>query len=191
MRFTMILAALMAVGGGAPALANKSAEAEAAFAANRDQDAIRLFGEAIAESAGDPHAQALAYFGRGEVLAMNRLSEQAIADFTAALALDQDPASRANVHFSRAEAYGRRQMFTEAVADYSESLKLTPGMIGVHHARGLLLNRMGRKDEALADFDAELKINPTSYRTLSARAEMLGLPPPPYSRDGDEFRNAR
>ena len=178
MRPVPVLAALLVLAAAAPAWANKSAEAEAAFAANRDQEAVTLFTEAIAESAGDPEAQALAYFGRGEVHAMTRSTDKAIEDFTAALALKQDNATRANAHYSRAEAYGRKQMWPEALADYTESIRLAPGLIGVHYARGAVLRRLERKDEALVDFDAELKINPTSFRTLSAKAEMLGLPLP-------------
>jgi tetratricopeptide (TPR) repeat protein len=193
MRPALILAAMvatgtLAAGAAGPAWANKSAEAEAAFAAGRDEEAIRLFGEAIAESAADPGAQALAYFGRGEVQALNRRTEAAIADFTAALGLDQDDASRAATLYSRAEVYGRAQRNAEALADYTESLKRAPGLVGVHYARGSIYRRMDMKAEALADFDAELKINPTSYRALSARADLLGLPPPKTGARGFEDR---
>jgi tetratricopeptide (TPR) repeat protein len=163
---------------GTRAWASKASDAEAAFAANQDDDAVRLFSEAIAESANDPSAQAVAYFGRGEVQAINRRYDLAVADFTAALALHADDASRANTLVSRAEVYGRQRKYDEALADYAESLRLAPGAIGVHYARGALLRRLNRIPEAVSDFDAELKINPTSYRTTSARAEALGLPIP-------------
>ncbi|HTI66886.1 MAG TPA: hypothetical protein VL460_04985 [Caulobacteraceae bacterium] len=190
MRAVPILAAMIVLAAAAPAWANKSAEAEAAFADNRDDEAIVLFGQAIQESAGDASAQALAYFGRGEVQAMNRRTDLAIEDFTAALALKQDDASRANTYYSRGEAYGRKQMIAEAVADYSESIRLAPGLVGVHYARGALLRRLKRNDEALVDFEAELKINPTSYRTLTAKADMLGLPMPPDPRPSYEADHA-
>jgi tetratricopeptide (TPR) repeat protein len=178
--------AALALSCATPALANKSADAQAAFAIGRDNEAINLYGEAIADSNGDPSAQAIAFFGRGEVLAMNRRTDEAIADFTSALALPQDDASRATTLFSRAEAYSRRQMNDLAIADYSESLRLAPGVVGVHYARGTLYRRMDRKAEALADFDAELKINPTSYRALTTRADMLGLPMPKTGARGFE-----
>jgi tetratricopeptide (TPR) repeat protein len=172
------LAGVLAVGAAGPALAGKVADAEAAFAANRDDEAMRLYGEAITESAGDPETQAGAYFGRGEVHALNARQEEAIADFTAALALQKDDASRANTLFSRAEAYNRRRQYERALVDYTETLKLGPGMVGVYFARSRVYRALDRRDEALADLEAELKINPTSYRALSTRAEMLGLPQP-------------
>jgi tetratricopeptide (TPR) repeat protein len=186
MRPLTLMAALTALACASPALANTRAAAEAAFAANRDADAIRLYGEAIAESAGDPSAQAVAHFGRGEVYVLNRRGDEAIADFTAAATLTNDDASRANALFSRAEAYGRKQSYDQALADYSESLKLAPGVVGVHYARGVIYRRLERKDEALADFDAELKINPGSARASTARALLLGLPPPKTTARGVE-----
>lgn len=183
---TLIALAGATLFGAGPALANKSAEAQAAFAVGRDNDAIRLYGEAVAESASDPSAQAVAYFGRGEVQSINRRYDAAIADFSAALALPQDDASKATTYFSRAEAYSRKQMNDQAIADYGESLRLAPGVVGVHFARGTLYRRLDRKTEALADFDAELKINPTSYRALTTRADMLGLPMPKTGARGFE-----
>lgn len=162
----------------APAWAGKTGDAEAAFANGHDEEAARLFTEAIAESASDPGAQAVAYFGRGEVNVRLRKPDQALADFTAALALPQDTESRANTLWSRAEAYGRRRMNDEALADYAESIKLQPDAIGVYLSRAGLLSRLKRKDEALADYDKALKINPKSARALVDRAVLLDLPIP-------------
>lgn len=179
MRFVLALAAGLLLAGAQAAQANKAAEAEKAFAADHDEEALRLYGEAIAESAGDPAALAAAYFGRGEIYVLDGKAELAIADFTAALGLPQDPPSRANTYFSRAEAKSRRRLWEPALADYAEALKLAPTMSGAHFARARALRALGRKDEALAEIDAELKIDPTSYRALSIRADLLGLPPPP------------
>ena len=54
------LAALAALALASPALANKSAEAQAAFAVGRDADALRLYEAAIAEAGSDPTALAIA-----------------------------------------------------------------------------------------------------------------------------------
>jgi tetratricopeptide (TPR) repeat protein len=164
--------------GAAPAWAGKTGDAEAAFANGRDEEAQRLFTEAIAETASDPSAQAVAYFGRGEVNVRLRRQDQALADFTAALALPQDPESRANTLWSRAEVYSRRRMNDEALADYGESIRLQPNAIGVYLSRAGLLSRLKRKDEALADYDQALKINPKSARALVDRAVLLDLPIP-------------
>jgi tetratricopeptide (TPR) repeat protein len=181
------LAALAALALASPALANKSAEAQAAFAVGRDADALRLYEEAIAEAGGDPTALAIAYSGRGEVQALNRRYDDAIADFSTALALPLDEATRASTLIARADAYARKRMVEEALADYGESLKLVPGAPGVHVARANLYRRQDKKAEALAEYEAELKINPKSFRALSGRADLLGLPQPESHDRGGGF----
>ena len=171
-------AVLISLAAAPQAFANKIADAEAAFADNRDTEAVDLYAQAIAETAADPAAQADAYFGRGEVHAAHGRSDLAIADFTAALALKQDTASRANCLFSRAESETRKRAFQAAVDDYGEALKLEPAMLGAHFGRGRALRAINRNDEAAKEYDAELKLNPDSYRTQSARADLLGLPQP-------------
>jgi tetratricopeptide (TPR) repeat protein len=179
MRLALALAAALTLTAADQALAGKISDAEAAFAENRDAQAIVLYDQAIAESANDPVALAGAYFGRGEVDAASGRTDAALVDFTAALALKQDPISRANTLFSRAEAYNRKRNYQAAVDDYGEAIKLQPGMVGAHFSRGRALRQLKRDEEAVAEFDAELKISPNSYRTLSARADALGLPQPP------------
>ena len=173
-----IFAAVAAMAVAAPAFASKIADAEAAFAEDRDAQAIDLYGQVIAESANDPALLADAYFGRGEVYAATGHADMAIPDFTAALALKQDAPSRANTLFSRAEAEIRRRQYQAAVDDYGEAATLEPAMVGVHFGRGRALRALGKTDEAVKEYDAELKLNPKSFRAQSARAELLGLPQP-------------
>lgn len=178
----LAVAALLGWAAAGPASASKITDAEAAFAAGRDDEAMALFQQALSDPGLDAAGRAAAHFGRGEVHSLSGRYEEAIADFTAALAAETDPKVRAAAHFSRAEALARRRQEDAAIADYTESLKLEPDALGVHYARGSLYRRLGRKDEALADFDAELKKNPTSYRANTARAELLGLPLPKNNR---------
>jgi tetratricopeptide (TPR) repeat protein len=188
----LVLAVLAGLACASPAWADKTAEAEAAMAAGRDEDAVRLFGEVIAETAGDPDAQAVAYFGRGEAHAAFGHAPEAVADYTAALALPQDRLSRANTLLSRAEAYVDRRMNAEALADFAESQALSPDVIALYLARARLYTRLQRKDAALADYEAALRINPASHRALVGRAQILGLPAPETgARDEMAARTAR
>ena len=173
MRLAPHLAVVLAAAGlavASPALANKIADAETAFAENHDAQAVDLYAQAIAESASDPATQAEAYFGRGEVHAALGRTDMAIADFTSALSLKQDEAGRANTLFSRAESETRKRQYQAAADDYGEALKLEPAMLGAHFGRGRALRALNRNDEAAKEYDA--------YRTLSARADLLGLPQP-------------
>jgi len=181
----LLLLTVLALGLAGPALAGKLADAEAAFAAGRDAQAMQLYTDAIAEAGDDASAKATAYFGRGEVHAINRRTDEAVADFSAVVALPVDAETRANAYFSRAEALSRRRRWEPALADYAEALKLQPMLIGAHYARGRALRALDRPQEAVAEFDAELKINPDSFRAQSQRADLLGLPQPRnHARDG-------
>ena len=164
---------------GPPALADKIDDAQAAFAEYDDATALKLLGEAAAEYAGDPRKLALVHFNRGEVYASKGSYDEALTDFTSALALPQDDSERALTLISRAEAYNRRNRSAEALKDYDASLILAPDQLGVRTARGQLRDRMGDKQAALADFEAELKLHPTYYRALVGRAQILNLPLPP------------
>ncbi len=185
MRAITALCAAVAVSlTAAPAFANKLNDAQTAFADLRDDEALTLFAEAMAEPGASPETKAAAHFGRGEVLALNNKHDDAIADFTAALALPQDDGDRAITYYSRAESLIRRNRLDEAIQDYSQSYALSPDQVGVLTARGTAYNRQGKTTEALADFDAELKRRPTYYRALSSRAALLNLPPPPNPETG-------
>lgn len=169
---------------GPPALADKIDDAQAAFADFDDQKALKLLGEALTESQGDPRRLALAYFNRGEVYSSRGDYDLALTDFTAALALPQDDGERALTLISRAETYNRRNRNDEALKDYDASLLLAPDQLGARTARGQLQQKIGNKDAALADFDAELKRHPTYYRALVGRAVLLDLPLPPDPTKG-------
>jgi tetratricopeptide (TPR) repeat protein len=178
MRLVLLCAAVLSLAAAGQAMASKIADAETAFAEEREADAVKLYGEAIVETAADPALQASAYFGRGEIYATSGRGDLAIADFTAALALKQDDAARANTLFSRAEAENRRRTYQAAIDDYGEALKLAPKMVGAHFGRGRAYRALNMPEAAVKEYDAELKISPGSFRTLSARADILGLPQP-------------
>lgn len=169
---------------GPPAFADKIDDAQAAFADFDDATALKLLDQVIGEGAAEPHRLALAYFNRGEVYAAKGATDQALSDFTSALALPQDDGERALTLISRAEAYNRKNLSDQALQDYSASLALAPDQLGVRTARGQLQQKVGNKDAALADFEAELKLHPTYYRALVGRALILDLPLPPDPTKG-------
>lgn len=179
--FALVLGLGFAAGA---ARADKLEQAEAAFAEFEEDKALSLYNEVLVQAPSDVKLQAAARFGRGEVYAATNRYTEAVADFTAALALQTSPAERATTLVSRAEGYSRLGRQADALDDYAESLKLAPEQIGVHTARGSMLQRLGRRDEALAEFDAELKRRPGYYRALVGRAQILDLPLPPNPEDG-------
>jgi len=187
MRTALAFAAALSLSAGA-AYADKLQDAEAAFAEYEEATALRLYTEVIAEAGADAKMKASALFGRGEVYAANGRCEPAVQDFDAALALPMAAPQRATALFSRAECHSRGGKPDLALADYGESLKLAPDQLGVHTARGNLLQKLGRKDEALVEFEAELKRRPDNYRAKVGRAVILGLPLPPDPEEGRRSR---
>jgi lipoprotein NlpI len=140
--------------------------ASAAAEKGSSDDAVRLFTAALAAgdlSADDQFAarkgRAREYSARSMVADAfdrrddgRRLRENAIADFTAALALK---ANDANVLTERGQDYHMNEQFDAAVADFSAALKLD-------HSPATLLQRAsslrakGAYDEAIADCTAVL-----------------------------------
>ena len=178
---TCLVAAVVLAAAG-PALAGKSADADAAFLAGKEAEALHLYGEAIADAQGDPAALGQIYFSRGEINNQLGHTDDALADLNMALTLPLDPETHTNALLSRAEAYTGKRRLDDALADYGEALRLDPHMVGIHLARARVFLMLKRRDDALKDYDAELELNPTSYRTLSAKATLLGTPQPPYIR---------
>jgi tetratricopeptide (TPR) repeat protein len=164
--------------------AAKIDDAAEASAEGRDDDALKLLAEILADPASPASLRASALTSRGELYASSRQTAKADDDFTAALALASDPALKATIYVDRAEVLARLGKTADAIEDYKQSLALAPGQIGGHTQLGSLYQRMGNREAALAEFDAELKIRPNYYRALVGRDVILGLPLPPDPEAG-------
>jgi tetratricopeptide (TPR) repeat protein len=77
----------------------------------------------------------------------------AIADFTAALAVQDD----ARIHVARGGAYRAKGDYAHAVEDYEEALTLVPGRAAFLESRGQANFSMARYDAAAADFTRVLE----------------------------------
>jgi tetratricopeptide (TPR) repeat protein len=94
-------------------------EANAAFDRGRFEEAIALYGEAIAK---DPNLP-VAYFNRGLAYSANSDYKRAIADFDRALDLSPD---LARAYFSRGLAYYALDKTDKAIADFDQAIERTP-----------------------------------------------------------------
>ena len=178
---------ILASGFVSPSWAAKIDDAAVASSEGRDDDAIALYEQILADPASSADLRASALIGRGEVYAANRKTDKAVADFTAGLALSTDTDQKATAYIDRAEVLNRQGKTAEAIEDYRQSLILAPGQIGGHTQLGSLYLRKGDREAALAEFDAELKIRPKYYRALVGRSQILGLPLPPNPEEGRNF----
>ena len=138
--------------------------AKAAAEQGKADEAVRLFGQALAAGDLSPADKVEAYKGRaseytGKSLiadAFERLDQgrqargEAIADFTAALKLKTDDAA---LYVARAQVYALDGQSDPAIADFTAALKLDNSAITLVQ-RGSSLLAKGDYDRAIADYNA-------------------------------------
>lgn len=143
--------------------------ANAAAEQGKADEAIGLFTQALGSSDLSPADQIAARKGRGSLYisrsliadAFERLDQaralrtDAIADFTAALAIKADDAA---LYISRGQAHDLSGQYDSAVADFDAALKLNNSPVTlVQRASSLTAN--GDYDRAVADYTAALAID--------------------------------
>ncbi len=110
------------------------------------------------------------YRERGQARAAVGDLEQAIADFTEALAIDPQDVG---AHLSRAGVYHDRGEFREALADLNEALRRQPDSAVVLARRGDVQGRLGALDEALADYTRSLELKPDQADVVFRRGNVF------------------
>ena len=134
----------------------------------KSDDAIRLFTQALAASDLSPADQFAARMGRGSAFtaksliadAFERLDQargaraDAIADFTAALAIKADDAG---LYVARAQVYDLNGQYDSAIADFDAALKLDNSPITLVQRAGSQTAK-GDYDHAVADYTAALDV---------------------------------
>jgi tetratricopeptide (TPR) repeat protein len=131
-------------------------------------EAVRLFGQALAASDLSPADRVAAYKGRAsEHIAQSLIADafqrldqarqarnNAITDFTAALKLKADDAA---LFVARAQAYALNGQNDSAIADFDAALKLDNTPLTLMQ-RGASLLAKGDYDRAIADYTAALAV---------------------------------
>ena len=113
-----------------------------------------------------PDDLAVARFNRGDAYLEQAHTEQAIQDYSAAIALKPDFEQAFN---NRANAYddaGRQDL---ALRDYDEALRIDPGFATAFSNRGLLYDERGEHDRAIQDYDQALRLQPKYRGALKNR----------------------
>src|SRR5437660_3572242 len=115
------------------------------------------------------HRSVLLY-NRGQVHARLAHWDEALADYTAVIALDP---YFSEYYLDRGNLYRQQKRYVEALADYQQVLKLSPPYPEVYYNRAVLLVDMERVDEALADYNYVLELEPDYVDGLLNRASLL------------------
>jgi tetratricopeptide (TPR) repeat protein len=139
-----------------------------AWAQTHDQNVARCGGNdhdlsisactALIQSGQDPTYEIGAFFDlRGFDYEAKGLHDQAIADYTRAIALDPTDAP---AYSMRGVAYEAKGLHDQAIADYTRAIALSPNDPYAHNYRGVAYEAKGLHDQAIADYRAALKITP-------------------------------
>lgn|GEM_PF-5634907 len=160
----------------APATSNARAEAEKALLSKTNEatqalingqldTALGLFDEIIATNAQLPRIMAAAHYHRGIIHQKRGAFNEAAADYTTALWLDELPDNmRARAHYNRGTALDNIGQQEKAKQDFDIAISLAPDMSAAYNNRANVLRRMGQLDAAIADYDKSIELgNPLPH----------------------------
>jgi tetratricopeptide (TPR) repeat protein len=132
----------------------------------QDGPAAEAYNRAIAFDRTDPNA----FAGRGDVLAAQRLFDQAIADYTEAIRLDS---SHSRAFAGRGILFYNLGRDEAAVADLGRAIAIDPKFARAYSYRGAAHARLGRNERALADYDRLVDLMPENAGAYKDRGGVL------------------
>jgi lipoprotein NlpI len=91
-----------------------------------------------------PKFRVAAYMTRGMNYHNKGLEDQAIADFTNAMALKPGVDTLAILHTARGMAYYGKKLYPQSIADFSETIALKPDYADAYKTRGSAYQMNGR-----------------------------------------------
>jgi len=120
------------------------------------------------------------YATRGQVLAKSGKTEEAVAEFDRALALDP---YNVQALYGRALIYQGEKQHQQAIADFSAANGLSPQKVEPLLGRATSYLALDKTKEAAADLDEAVQADPNSANAWSARGQA-------YERLGDKAKAA-
>jgi tetratricopeptide (TPR) repeat protein len=157
-----ILCLVLMLGGGA-ALADTAADCSQ----SEDPDLrIEACTQLVQRSDQPPDELARAYKNRGSAYAEIGNQDQAIADFTQAIALNPDYAI---AFAARGQAKLAKGDFDGAIGDYTETIRFKASYPAAFVSRGYAYLVKGDFDHAIADFSEAIRLAPRSVIALNNR----------------------
>jgi tetratricopeptide (TPR) repeat protein len=133
-----------------------------------DPDAVVKACTALIQS-GRSSKPATDYYNRGIGYFRKGLYDQAIADFTQAIALKPDFAEAYN---NRGFTYGRKGLYDQATTDYTQAIALKPDSAKAYNGRAWNNHVAGRDAQGLPDAEKAVSLAPTDANTIETRAEI-------------------
>lgn len=112
---------------------------------------------------------AIAHLNRGLENFARRAYDQAIADYSAAIALD---AKNADVYNNRGNAYHAKRAYAKAVRDFDRAIALNPAHALAYNNRGIVYGDMGDYQRAIQDYDQAIAIHPAYASAYNNRGNI-------------------
>lgn len=122
---------------------------------------------------------AVAYLNRGLENFARRDYDQAVADYTAAIALD---GKNADIYNNRGNAYHARRDYPRALRDFDKAIARNPAHALAYNNRGIVYGDMGDFARAIQDYDQAIAIHPAYASAYNNRGNI-------HAKQGD-FRMA-
>jgi tetratricopeptide (TPR) repeat protein len=128
---------------------------------------------AIHTTSSDPtsckwRADALRTRAKFVVLAKKDLDDEAIADLSAAIALEP---GNGDSYSDRAEVHARANDQAQALADFTKAIACAPDNAFFHFRRGLFYWKSTDEQKAMADFDRAIELEPKNALFYLARGD--------------------
>jgi tetratricopeptide (TPR) repeat protein len=173
--FLCPVATFLPAGIAAAATFVAQTRAENAARCGGDDLDIALTGCTALIQSGQETAAALAviHLHRGIAYYNKGLTDQAIADETAVIALQPDFAT---AYYDRGEAYLNKGLTDQAIADYTKAIALKISLAYAYNNRGFNYEKKGEGDKAIADYRTALEFDPNDDWARDA-LHRLGVTP--------------
>ena len=123
--------------------------------ANRVQEAIRYFSDAVAISPESVSAHRYL----GDALKEAKHLDEAVSEYQTVLQLSPD---RADVHFNLANTLREMGQVEEALEHYEQAIRIMPDYFEAHTNGAIVLNSLGRMEEAIEHYHEAIRIRPDS-----------------------------
>ena len=120
--------------------------------------------------------RAIAYFHRGFAYEGKGDNEQAIGDFTKAIALDPNDAK---AHYNRGVVYAWKGELDRAIADSTKAIAINSNIAPAYALRGVAYESNGELGRAIGDYTKAIAINPNVALAYTIRGHA-------YEKTGDK-----
>lgn len=156
LRWLLLALTLLAPGAASATGADDANAGIAAGKRHEWKEAIRLYTGALDRGDLPPASAANVHNNRGIAYTRIEQGDNALADFTAAIALNP---RYENAYVNRGDIFHFKRQYEKAIADYDVALQIEHDDDVALYDRGNSYAALGQHQKAIADYDATIRLN--------------------------------